>query len=147
MIPAGAMRERITIESAAETQDAAGQVLRSWSAWLAGVPAKAEATVGGETLRGRQVSAETRIVFSIRYVAGVSPLMRVVWSGGVYGIVNVSDPYGHRRELRIECRATNVGTPSVTDGDDESSEASSDSGSESSSESGSEASSASEDSE
>lgn len=143
MIPAGVLRERITIEAATETQDDCGQVLRSWAAWLSSVPAKAEGVAGGETLRGRQVSAETRMVFSIRYVAGVTAEMRVVWAGGVYGIVNVADPYGQRRELRIECRAVNGGTPGPfepsSDGLAESdSESDSESSSESSSESGSE---------
>lgn len=62
-----------------------------------------EAVTGGETLRGRQVSAQTRTVFTVRYVSGVTTKMSVSYEGRTLGILRSDDPYGDRRELRIEC--------------------------------------------
>lgn len=106
MIPAGQLSNRITIQTPTTTQDAAGQPIRSW-ATLAGpvvLPAKVESVAGGETIRGRQVSAVAQVMFTIRYRSDITTQMRVLWDGRVLGIVRASDPYGDRRELRIECK-------------------------------------------
>lgn len=106
-LAAGQLYQRIAIEEPTATQDAAGQPIRTWSA-LAGpalLPARVETVTGGETLRGRQVTADAQIVFTTRYRSDVTTQMRVVYESGYYNIVRASDPYGDKRELRIECRA------------------------------------------
>lgn len=103
---AGSLRHRITIQTPTTTQDAAGQPIRTW-ATLAGpvvLPAKVESVAGGETIRGRQVSAVAQVMFTIRYRSDITTQMRVIWDGRVLGIVRASDPYGDRRELRIEAK-------------------------------------------
>jgi len=106
MIPAGTLRQRITLQEATHEQDAAGQPVALWGALAGGsnLPARVENVTGGETIRGRQVSAETTTLLTIRYLAGVTPQMRVLYEGRTLGIVRASDPDGARRELRIECR-------------------------------------------
>ena len=106
MIAAGTMRRRITIQTPTATQDAAGQPLVSWADLTGGsnLPARVESVTGGETVRGRQVSAEATTLLTIRYLAGVTPRQRVSYEGRTLGIVRASDPDGGRRELRIECR-------------------------------------------
>lgn len=99
---AGQLRNRITIQSSTATPDAAGQLTRTWSTFAASVPAKVESVTGGETLRGRQIAAETKIVFTVRYLAGVTAQMRVSFEGRTFGIARCGDPYGDHRELRIE---------------------------------------------
>jgi SPP1 family predicted phage head-tail adaptor len=102
---AGGLNNRITLQSATFAPDGAGQPIPTWATWgTANLPAKVEQVTGGETVRGRQVSAETQVVFTVRWLAGVTPKMRVSWDGRTLGIVRASDPYGDRRELRIECR-------------------------------------------
>ena len=106
MIPAGQLSNRITIQAPTTTQDAAGQPMRTW-ATLAGpvvLPAKVESVAGGETIRGRQVSAVAQVMFTIRYRSDITTQMRVLWDGRTLNIVRASDPYGDRRELRIECK-------------------------------------------
>lgn len=105
MINAGQLSNRIAIQTPTATLDAAGQPIRTWAA-LAGpaqLPAKIETVTGGETIRGRQVSAEAQMLFTVRYRSDLTTQMRVVYDARTLGIVRVSDPYGDRRELRIEC--------------------------------------------
>jgi SPP1 family predicted phage head-tail adaptor len=101
---AGRKRNRITVQTATETQDATGQPIRTWATYLADYPVAVDAVSGGEVLRGRQVSAEATTVFSGRWYEGVTPHMRVTFDGRTLGIVRAHDPYGDRRELRIECK-------------------------------------------
>lgn len=101
---AGRKRNRITIQQATSTLDAAGQPIRTWTTYLADYPVAIDQVTGGEVLRGRQVSAETQIVFAGRWYEGVTTQMRVIYGSRTLGIVRACDPYGDRRELRIECR-------------------------------------------
>jgi SPP1 family predicted phage head-tail adaptor len=103
MIPAGRLRERITLESATETQDAAGQPIRTWSTLESGIPAEVVAVSGGEVIRGRQVHADAKYMITVRYRTDVTTLERVSWNSLTLPIVAVGDPYGDRRDLRIEC--------------------------------------------
>lgn len=106
-LAAGELYQRIAIETPTASQDAAGQMVRTWAA-LSGpalLPARVEAVAGGESVRGRQVTAETQMVFTTRYRSDVTTQMRVVYESARYPIVRASDPYGDKRELRIECRA------------------------------------------
>lgn len=102
MIQAGDLNQRITIQSATSAQDAAGQPILTWSSFAAALPAKVESVAGGETIRGRQVVATATTMFTVRYLAGVTPRMRVLYEGRTLGILRAGDPYGDRRELRIE---------------------------------------------
>jgi SPP1 family predicted phage head-tail adaptor len=103
-LAAGRLRERITIQSATTTQAASGQPIRTWSAIATSVPAEVLAVNGGETVRGRQVSANAKYVVTVRYRSDVTEQMRLVWNGQALNIVWLGDPYGDRRELRIECQ-------------------------------------------
>lgn len=104
MIAAGRLNQRITIEQPASEHDAAGQPIRTWSTLVEDVPAAVESVAGNETIRGRQVSAEATTLFTTRYRADVTTRMRVSYEGRTLNIVRAADPYGDRRELRIECR-------------------------------------------
>lgn len=105
-LAAGELRQRIAVQTATEVLDKAGQPIRTWSA-LSGpaqLPARVDSVTGGESLRGRQVTANASVVFTIRYRADITTRMRVIYEGATYYILRASDPYGDRRELRIECR-------------------------------------------
>jgi len=105
MIHAGHLNNRITLQTPTATLDGAGQPIRTWTTYsVANLPAKVEQVTGGETIRGRQVGAETQIMFTVRYLAGVTTQMRVSWDSRTLGIVRASDPYGDKREMRIECK-------------------------------------------
>lgn len=99
---AGALRERIIIETATEAADGSGQLIRTWATYKANVPAEHKDVSGGETFRGRQLSAQAAHLFRIRTIAGVTTEMRVNWDGTYYGIVNVSEPF--TRETWLQCK-------------------------------------------
>lgn len=105
-IAAGRLFQRITIQTPTATQDAAGQPIRTWATFggTTSIPAGVEQVTGGETIRGRQVSAEATILFTIRWLSGVTTQMQVLYESKTWGILRVSDPYGDRREMRLECR-------------------------------------------
>ena len=105
MISAGQLNQRITIQRATSTpDDDTGQPIRTWANWKTRQPARVESVTGGEVIRGRSVSDETSTLFTIRYLAGVTTRDRVIYESRTLGIVHAGDPYGDRRELRIECR-------------------------------------------
>ena len=104
MIPAGTLRQRITIQQSTDSQDATGQPIRTWANVISGVPARVESVAGGETVRGRQVMAQTTTLLTTRWMSGITPSMRIVFCNRTLGILRVNDPVGDRRELRIECK-------------------------------------------
>lgn len=97
---AGRLRHLIIIERPSETQGTTGEMVPSWSSF---------ATVWGsvEPLRGRefwsakemQAQIDTRI--RIRYLAGVTPKMRVLYGERVYLIYAVIDPEYRHQELQL----------------------------------------------
>lgn len=100
---------RITIYRPNASQDAAGQPIEDSEIVAGEVPAAFTATGGGEQLRGRQVHADARGVFTCRYVSDVmrhSPEGRtelhVVWQENTYYILRASDPDGRRREMQLD---------------------------------------------
>lgn len=98
----GRLHDRITIQEATESADVSGQLIRTWATFKENVPADHEYVSGGETLRGKQVSAQASHVFRIRTIDGLTPQMRVLLDGIYYGIVNIKEPYA--RETWLECR-------------------------------------------
>lgn len=101
----GAMRERVQIQSASESADLAGQVIRTWSTTYANEPAQRMPVRGGESLRGRQVEAGIDEIFVTRFHADIVPQMRVVFDSRNYGIVYVNPVEGGRRYLELHCKA------------------------------------------
>jgi SPP1 family predicted phage head-tail adaptor len=99
----GKLKERITIESATDAADASGQLIRTWATHKANWPAEHKYVSGGETFRGRQLSAESSHLFVIRELDTVTTKMRVLWETVYYGIVNVTEP--REREMWLECKA------------------------------------------
>jgi SPP1 family predicted phage head-tail adaptor len=101
----GALRHRCTIQRQAETLDAAGQPIVSWSPYVVDEPCKFEPTAGIESMRGRQLEAGTRAVFRVRYRSGYTVQMRLIHDGETYGITAINKVDGLRNYLDIICSA------------------------------------------
>jgi SPP1 family predicted phage head-tail adaptor len=107
-ISLGAMRHRIIVQQMVETADTTtGQPTRTWSSFASNVPAMFSDRRGGENLRGSQLEAQAQAVFTVRYLPGYSPLMRVYFDGQYYGITNVRQVAGQKRYLELHCNVVN----------------------------------------
>jgi SPP1 family predicted phage head-tail adaptor len=92
---AGRLRHRITIQErdGAEWVDFA-------QAW-----AEKEDRTGQENFENGEQLLQERVVirFRIRYRAGVTHEMRVLWDSRAFDIQRVEDPDNQRREMRLLC--------------------------------------------
>ncbi len=100
----GAMRHMLSIQTATEAVDTAGQTIRTWVTTFANEPAQRMPIRGGEGLHGRQVEAGIDEIFVIHFKA-VTPKMRVVFDSVNYGIVYVNPVECGRRYLELACKA------------------------------------------
>ncbi|MBS0207511.1 MAG: phage head closure protein [Planctomycetes bacterium] len=88
-IAAGDMRQRVTIEANAPTQDKKGQAVPSWSAvatrWAAILPASGQAFVASEQVRNLTTH---KVV--MRYFAGLSPdVHRLRYGSRVFNVLSI----------------------------------------------------------
>lgn len=96
----GQARHRIRIEVRTTSQDTAGEQFTSWSTF-ATVWAELQKSPGREILASAQEQGRVPTLFRIRYLAGVSPGMRVVHDTKVYDIISAPDPDGRKAEMLL----------------------------------------------
>jgi len=100
---AGRLRHRITIQQKSVARGAQGGEIVTWPLF-ATVWADAKPMRGREYVTLRAAQSDISIKFSMRYLAGVNPAMRVIWSGSPYEILDVINVDGRGRELELMCR-------------------------------------------
>ena len=87
MIP-GKLNKIITIQSSTEALDAYGGTLKTWAtfarAWAAVIPLRSR-----DLLAAQAALNETVVRFNIRYVAGVTAGMRILYDSKYYDITAV----------------------------------------------------------
>ncbi len=102
--PASLMKRRIAIESATETADGNGGFTTSWSnfatLWASVEPIRTT-IYGKEIFSSGQIQAQQMMRFSIRYMSGILPAMRITCDGRVFNIRSVTDPEGTLATLEI----------------------------------------------
>lgn len=84
-----------------ETQDTTGQPVVAWTAYRSNEPADFQPTGGVETMRGRQLEAGTKGIFTVNYREGYTEQMRIVHNGTNYGISYVGAVDGLRHEIEL----------------------------------------------
>ena len=82
----GALRHVITLQSQAEVADGNGDVSLAWTDFATNVPASYLSGPGREFMAAEAIRAEIPGRFEIRYMAGVTAKMRVVWDGQVFNM-------------------------------------------------------------
>ena len=97
---AGALRHRLLIERPVSSQDALGQPTRAWET-VAVVQGSLDPVSGRERYLTAQTMAETTHRARVRYAAGITPKMRIVFGGKYYQIVYVADD-NRGRELVLD---------------------------------------------
>ena len=97
----GAMRHRITISQPVEEQDEYGQPIVTWENYLTNEPAEWLPTGGTESMRGRQLEANVKGIFRVRYRSGYSTTMKITHNGQDYGILYAEPVDGGRRFMEL----------------------------------------------
>ncbi|MGL4513826.1 MAG: head-tail adaptor protein [Lacipirellulaceae bacterium] len=111
MLPAGALRSVVDLLERGEALDEAGQPRDEWVPVLEGVRAEVLFVSGLEGRRGERTEGVASWRVRCRYLAGVTSAMRVQVRGGpLLDVDSVGDPEGLRRELLMECKATDAPT-------------------------------------
>ena len=104
MLQAGKLTQRITLQALTITKGASGGAVKGWSE-VAQVWAAVRHLSGNE----RQASsaggqeAEARTEFTIRYRAGVTERMRVLYGTKIYNIRHLNDFMARRESLVLTC--------------------------------------------
>ena len=96
----GAMRHRVTLQTRVSGTDAAGGVRNAWETFATRW-ASVDFTPVSEVWASAQRSGRVSAVFRLRYLAGVTPAMRLVHDGRVYNILSVVDQEGRGAEIVI----------------------------------------------
>jgi SPP1 family predicted phage head-tail adaptor len=97
---AGHLRHLLTIEQASEARDAHGQAVQTWSTFGT-VWGSLEPISGRETFLAAQVQAEVTARARVRYLAGITPKMRINFESKIYAITAVIDRELRHRELEL----------------------------------------------
>ena len=95
------LRHRVTIEQVTETRDEWGGVEAAWGALHSAVPAEIVPLSGREFIAAQAAQAGITARMTIRYVAGITPKMRVVHGADIYNIEAVLPDPTLRRHLTL----------------------------------------------
>jgi SPP1 family predicted phage head-tail adaptor len=86
----GDLRHRITIQTFTESSNDYNEPVKTW-ATFATVWASVSPLIGREYFASQQITAEVTGKIRMRYLEGVTPKMRVLFSGKIYDIAAVID--------------------------------------------------------
>lgn len=100
---AGKLNRCIAIQTSSAIRDSYGAETLAWTAF-ATAWARITPTGGSERYINRQIVAEATHEIAIRYVAGVTPKMRVLYGSRVFDILQVHNLDEKNVELRLICR-------------------------------------------
>lgn len=95
------LRHRVTIEQVTETRDADGGVVTAWATLHSKVPAEIVPLSGREFVAAQAAQAGITARLTIRYMAGITPKMRVVHGSDIYNIEAVLPDPTLRRHLTL----------------------------------------------
>jgi SPP1 family predicted phage head-tail adaptor len=102
---AGLLNQSVTVQQPATTVDALGQRTETW-ADVCTVWAQAQPLRGREFFAAGAIQSEASVRFRIRYRAGLTGAMRVVWGGVAHALVaEPVDVDGGHHTLELMCSA------------------------------------------
>ena len=99
---AGKLRHRITIETPTETRNAYGEPEVTWGTFKE-VWASVEPIRGREFWRAQEQQARVTTRIRIRYLADVTPKMRIVFGSKTYIINAIIDQEERHAEMQLIC--------------------------------------------
>ena len=99
-IRAGQLRRRITIQTPTETVGARGGPTETWATfktrWASVTP-----QAGNEPFEDDRFRSVQRVVFEMRYVAGITTKMRVSWDSRIFAIQSIVNVEERNKLLRV----------------------------------------------
>lgn len=98
------MRQKITIQSRATTQNGYGESSDTWVTFLADVWASKEQLLGNEYYTAESTKSKVEVKFRTHFFAGVQNEMRIVHGSETYDILSAINPKTLNRELLMYCR-------------------------------------------
>jgi SPP1 family predicted phage head-tail adaptor len=98
---AGRLRERVTVQQAAETRNALGETVLSWSTF-ATRSASVEGVSAREALAAGQQDVTITHRVRMRYLSGMTQNMRIVWRSRTLNIISLLE-YDNRTEHVAIC--------------------------------------------
>jgi SPP1 family predicted phage head-tail adaptor len=101
---AGKLRHQITLEQNTGVEDTAGQVVDNWTPFATNLWASIRPLTGEEVLQAQQVQAEVTHEVKLRYLAGVTPQLRVLFGARVFNILSVVNTDERNYELVLLCK-------------------------------------------
>lgn len=93
---------QITLQTRGSTVDGHGQTVESWADTRT-CRAQCEPLNGREWFAAGQLQGSLSVRFTIRYFAGITAGMRVMWRGEPYEIISVIEPGGDLEWLELMC--------------------------------------------
>jgi SPP1 family predicted phage head-tail adaptor len=102
MVRAGRLSERVIIQTSTEARDSLGQAIPTWTTFATRW-ASIEPLRGDELFKAQTINAELTHQVRIRYIAGVTPKMRVLYGTRILRILQVADVFEEHRELVLLC--------------------------------------------
>lgn len=99
---AGKLRKLITIQQQSISSDEYGAQVITWSTYYIAW-ASVEPLQGREYFAGQQFQSKVDTKFILRYVAGVTPKMRISYNSLFYDIESIINIEDRNRELQIMC--------------------------------------------
>lgn len=101
---AGKLRHRVTIQQDTPVQDGYGQPVASWGTYAVRWAA-VEPLTGREYFTAQQTQATVNTRIRVRWSSGhgITPKMRVSWSGRLFEIDSVLEKESGHRELHLMC--------------------------------------------
>lgn len=100
---AGLLRNRITIQTNAETVDSFGDLIAGWSDLYASVPATVTPQTGSEGSVNDETTAKLKLKVTLRYLPNVTPKHRVVYDSRSFDIQSVVNAQERSRTLVLMC--------------------------------------------
>lgn len=100
------MNLQIDIQQKTQTADSFGQMIDSWSnvVGLTALWCSVKTTGGAEFYAAQKINAETSMLFKLRYIPGITNLMRVVYNSKNYEIINVNNVDEANEFLLLSCK-------------------------------------------
>lgn len=101
MIDSAKLRERVTVQQAAESRNSLGETVLSWGTFST-VWASVDGVSAREALAAGQQDVTITHRVRMRYVTGMTQNMRLSWRGRVLQIISLLE-YGNRSEHVAIC--------------------------------------------